>query len=56
MRSRARPVYDVHVPADQMSLAVPNGRLRPGTLYELEVLAIEPSGNQTISVGLLTTA
>lgn len=51
----ARPVYDVHVPADQTSLSVPADWLRPATLYELEVLAIERSGNQTISVGFFTT-
>lgn len=51
----ARPEYDVHVPADQLSLAVPDGFLRPGTLYELEVLAIEDSGNQTITLGFFTT-
>lgn len=51
----ARPEYDVHVPADQRSLTVPDDFLRPGTLYELEVLAIEDSGNQTIAVGFFTT-
>lgn len=52
----ARPEYDVHVPADQLSLTVADDFLRPGTVYELEVLAIEESGNQTISVGFFTTA
>jgi hypothetical protein len=51
----ARPEYDVHVPADQLSLTVPDDFVRPGTLYELEVLAIEDSGNQTITVGFFTT-
>lgn len=51
----ARPVYDVHVAADQRSLSVPDDFLRPATLYELEVLAIEESGNQTISVGFFMT-
>jgi hypothetical protein len=51
----ARPVYDVHVPADQRSLTVPDEWLRTDTLYELEVLAIEASGNQTISVGFFRT-
>ena len=51
----SRPVYDVHVPPDVTELAVPEGFLRPGTLYELEVLALEDSGNQTISVGFFTT-
>jgi hypothetical protein len=51
----SRPVYDVHVPPDVTELAVPEGFLQPGTLYELEVLALEDSGNQTISVGFFTT-
>ena len=29
--------------------------LEPGTEYELEVLALEKSGNQTISVSFFTT-
>jgi hypothetical protein len=51
----ARPVYDVHVPAEQMFLPVPAEFLLPDRLYELEVLAIEASGNQTISVGFFRT-
>jgi hypothetical protein len=51
----ARPEFDVHVPADQLSLTVPDDFLRPDRLYELEVLAIEDSGNQTISVGFFRT-
>jgi hypothetical protein len=50
----SRPEYDVHVPPDVTELAVPEGFLQPGTLYELEVLALEDSGNQTISVGFFT--
>ncbi len=51
----ARPIYDVHVPSDQTSLAVPDDFLRAGRVYELEVLAIETSGNQTISLGFFAT-
>ncbi len=51
----SRPVYDVHVPPDVTELAVAEGFLRPKTLYELEVLALEDSGNQTISLGFFTT-
>jgi hypothetical protein len=51
----SRPEYDVHVPPDQNELPVPDEFLRPGTLYEVEVLALEQSGNQTISVGFFTT-
>lgn len=47
----SRPMYDVHVPPTQTSLSVPSDFLEPGAVYELEVLALEPSGNQTISVG-----
>jgi hypothetical protein len=35
---------------------VVDGFLRPGTLYEVEVLALEESGNQTITVGFFMTA
>lgn len=52
----SRPVYDVHVPPDQFSLAVPSEFLRPATVYEVEVLALELSGNQTISIGFVTTS
>ena len=51
----SRPVYDVHVGPDASSLSVPEEFLAPGTLYELEVLALEVSGNQTISLGFFTT-
>jgi hypothetical protein len=53
---QSRPVYDVHVPADRTELAVADGFLVPDTLYELEVLALEESGNQTISLGFFTAA
>jgi hypothetical protein len=53
---QSRPEYDVHVPPDRAELAVADGFLRPGTLYELEVLALEESGNQTITAGFFTTA
>ena len=49
------PTYDVHVPAAVTSLSVPTEFLEPGTVYELEVLALERSGNQTISVGFFKT-
>lgn len=39
----------VYVPASVTSLDVPNGFLEPGILYKWEVLAIEESGNQTLS-------
>jgi hypothetical protein len=51
----SRPEYDVHVPPNTTELAVPRSFLQSGTLYELEVLALEESGNQTISLGFFTT-
>lgn len=51
----SRPVYDVHVPADRNRLGVAPEFLEPDTLYELEVLALEESGNQTIAVGFFQT-
>lgn len=51
----SRPIYDVHVPAALDSLTVPAEFLQPSTVYELEVLALEDSGNQTISVGYFLT-
>jgi hypothetical protein len=52
----SRPIYDVHVPARVHRLPVPRAFLQPNTVYELEVLALEVSGNQTISVGFFRTA
>jgi len=51
----SRPVFDVHVPPDRNTLSVPVEFLEPGTEYELEVLALEVSGNQTISVSSFIT-
>ncbi len=54
--SFAQPIYDVHLPADRNSLLVPALFFQPGTHYEIEVVAIEESGNQTINNGYFTTA
>ncbi len=51
----SRPVYDVHVPAGLDMLSVPAEFLEPDTVYEVEVLALEVSGNQTITVGFFLT-
>jgi len=51
----SQPVFDVHVPPDRNSLSVAAEFLEPGTVYELEILAIEESGNQTITVSFFTT-
>jgi hypothetical protein len=52
----SQPIYDVHVPPTLNSLRVPVEFLEPNTVYELEVLALETSGNQTITVGFFKTA
>jgi hypothetical protein len=39
----------MYLPPSVNSIAVPDGFLEPGTQYEWEVLAIEESGNQTLS-------
>ena len=52
----SKPIYDVHVPPTVDRLPVPREFLQPGTVYEVEVLALEVSGNQTISVGFFKTA
>jgi len=52
----SQPVYDVHVIPSVTSLTVPKEFLEPGTKYELEVLALETSGNQTITVDFFQTA
>ena len=53
---QSRPTYDVTIPPDRTELAVADGFLRPGTVYEVEVLVVEESGNRTISAGFFTTA
>lgn len=47
----SRPVYDIHLGPDSDSLTVPEAFFERDTLYELEVLAIEVTGNQTIALG-----
>jgi hypothetical protein len=51
----SQPTFDVHLPADRHSLSVSPEFLEPHTLYELEVLALEESGNQTITSGFFVT-
>ena len=46
---------DIMMPPTATSLSVPPGFLQPGTEYEWEVLAIEESGNQTLSSSFFTT-
>jgi hypothetical protein len=45
----------MHLPPSVTSIAVPNGFLEPRTAYNWEVLAIERSGNQTLSSGSFRT-
>jgi hypothetical protein len=52
----SQPIYDVHVPPSMTRLPVPEEFLERGTVYELEVLSLEVSGNQTISVGFFKTS
>ena len=56
-RIRAIPkiVLDVMMPAWATSMKVPSGFLSPASTYEWEVLAIEKSGNQTLSSGAFRT-
>ena len=44
-----RSLYSIHVPATITSMRVPAEFLTPGTSYNFEVLALEESGNQTLS-------
>ncbi len=45
----------IYLPRSVTSMAVPDGFLRPRTAYKWEVLAIERSGNQTLSSGSFRT-
>jgi len=55
---QALPVVtlDVMMPPTATRLRVPRGFLRPNTEYSWEVLAIEKSGNQTLSSSTFTTS
>ena len=45
----------MYLPRTVTSIAVPDGFLEPRTAYNWEVLAIERSGNQTLSSGSFET-
>lgn len=51
-----KTILDVMMPATATSMTVPPGYLLPGLRYEWEVLAIEASGNQTLSTAFFETA
>ena len=57
-KRKALPVVtlDVMMPPTATRLRVPPGFLRPNTEYSWEILAIESSGNQTLSSSTFTTA
>ena len=46
---------DIHLPATVTRIIVPKGFLEAGSKYKWEVLAIEESGNQTLSSGEFST-
>jgi len=46
----SQPILSAHVVPSVTSLTIPSEFLEPGTKYELEVIALEESGNQTITV------
>lgn len=50
-----RPLFSVHLPATVTSVTVPREFMEGGTPYKFEVLAIEESGNQTLSSGEFRT-
>lgn len=51
----SQPIFDVHVAADRNSVTISPEFLEPGALYQVEVLALEVSGNQTITEGYFVT-
>ncbi len=51
----ARPVLSVYLPATATTVTVPAEFMQGGTDYEYEVLAIEESGNQTLSSAAFAT-
>jgi hypothetical protein len=50
-----KPGLQMYLPPSVTSIAVPDGFLEPRTKYKWEVLAIERSGNQTLSSGAFRT-
>jgi hypothetical protein len=51
----AQPAFSVHLPATATSVTVPSEFMTSGAAYAYEVLAIEESGNQTLSSAEFTT-
>lgn len=44
----SKPALSIHVPPSVTSLTVPNQFLEPNSRYEIEIIVLEVSGNQTI--------
>ena len=47
---------ELTLPPSVTQVRIPAELLAPGTVYEFEVLAVEESGNKTISAGEFVTA
>lgn len=56
MKALPKISLDVMMPPSATSMAIPPGYLQSDTEYEWEVLAIEKSGNQTLSSSTFTTS
>jgi hypothetical protein len=53
--AEALPQLDIDLPSTETSVKIPAQYLKPNTVYQLEVLTTEESGNQTISEGFFCT-
>jgi hypothetical protein len=53
--AEALPQLDIDLPSSETSVRIPAQYLKPATVYQLEVLSTEESGNQTISEGFFCT-
>ena len=50
-----QPVFSVHLSAETTDFVVQSAFFSPDAIFEIEVLAIEESGNQTIGLGFVRT-
>jgi hypothetical protein len=55
LRGLVQPEFSVYLPATTTSVTVPKEIMISNSTYEFEVLAIEESGNQTLSSGFFST-
>ena len=51
----SQPIASIHVPPTVTQLTIPTEFLEASTAYELELIAIEESGNQTMTVFFFDT-